>query len=124
MTRKVAVLDFTADERDGCLRIDVTGQYESGAFSQLVDLVAQQSERHQCDRVLLDLRALQGSIPDMDRFAAGVYASQVWKTSLRAAIILRREEIDRFFANTAVNRGVQTLVVATLVEAKSWLGVS
>ena len=124
MTRLRAVLDFSAEKRDGYLHIDVTGEYQSGAFSQLGDLVAQQSEQHGCDRLLLDLRALQGSIPDMDRFAAGVYASQVWKTSLRAAIVLRREEIDRFFANTAVNRGVQTLVVATLEEAKSWLGVS
>ena len=59
----------------------------------------------------------------MDRFAASVYAAQIWQKSLRAAIVLRRNEIERFFEHTAINHGVQTLVVSTVAEGKSWLGV-
>lgn len=108
---------------DSHLVLAVSGDYASESLSELGDLVAEASETHSCDRVVLDLRQLQGLVPNMDRFAAGVYASQIWTRSLHVAIVMQPEQIKKFFENTAYNRGVQTLVVSTMEEARAWLGV-
>ena len=116
-------LTTTVQLRDQYIHIVVAGYYVAGSYLQLGDVVAQESERHQCNKVVLDLSNVTGTISNMDRFAAGVYASQIWKASLRTAVVVRPEEIDSFFENTAYNRGVQTVVVTTVGEANSWLGV-
>ncbi len=106
------------------IEVEIAGEYAAGAQRELADLVASLSEQHRCKKFLVDLRAMQGIIPNMSQFAAGLYSAQIWKKSLRTAVVLPRSAINKFFENTAYNRGVQTLVVATLEEARSWLGVS
>lgn len=105
------------------LVVEASGEYASGSYLELGDVVARASEQHQLDKVLLDLRLMSGVIANMDRFAAGVHAAQVWERSLRTAIVLPPEAIQKFFESTAYNSGVRTLVVSTLEEGKAWLGV-
>jgi hypothetical protein len=120
-----AALTLTSDltQRDNYLVLRVAGDYSAGALTALGDMVAKATEEHDCTNVMVDMREVQGLISNMDRFVAGVYAAQLWPRPLHVAVVLQSAAMDSFFQNTAYNRGVQTLVVASEDEAKAWLGV-
>jgi hypothetical protein len=105
----------------GYLSIKVDGDYSLSTGQAIIDRVLAESLKNKQDKILLDLRDLNGSIPGLDRYELGEYASSRWKQPLRVAIIGKAEEINKFFENVAVNRFVRTFVVTDFHAALDWL---
>jgi hypothetical protein len=75
---------------------------------------AEQAER---DRVLMDLRGVEGQPKEMDRFYAGQRVAQVFGFRIKVAVVARREVINKFGENTAVNEGARLNVVSSEPDA-------
>ena len=90
---------------------------------EIIDFITAESKKSKYDQLMIDFRKLRGSIPNMDRYKLGCYTAERLDTSLRIAIIYRKEEINQFFEMVALNRGIQIRVVSELRQAKTWLAI-
>lgn len=104
------------------LLVRVVGVYRSGAPSiPSPDEVAAQARVYGRWRVLIDLTALDGNIPSIDRFTLGETAGRVWRRKLKVAIAARPGTVTRFFENVAVNAGANVQVFEDYAAALEWL---
>ena len=117
--------EFVVTRNAGYLLIKVTCDYSLPTGQAIIDRVLAESQKYKENNILLDMREVNGSIPGLDRYELGEFASIRWKQPLRVAIIGKAEEINKFFENVAVNRFVRTFVVPDLHTAVEWLnGIS
>lgn len=108
-------------QRTGYRFVKATGNYSTAEGQTLADRIHADWLETNCMNYLLDISEVIGNIPKMDRFHLAEYISGLWEHSIRVAVVYRAEEIDKFFENAAVNRGVQVIVVPDVQTAVKWL---
>ena len=114
-------LNVCVTQESGYLSLKVTGAYSLADFQALAKRVMVEASKTNRRTILVDIAAVSGNIPAMDRFVLGEYVASLWHPALRVAIVYRAKEIDKFFETVAVNRATQTLVVPDLQTAREWL---
>lgn len=103
------------------LVVEVSGELSLESGRELIDLVESESKKRGCDLFLVDM--LQTGPPEkgMDRYDIGVYAAEKFHPGLKVAVVYRQELINKFFENTAANRGAAVTVVGSRKEALEYL---
>ena len=86
-----------------------------------MDLVKREADARQRDRVLTDLRQVEGRAPDLDRFYVGERVAAVVGKKIMLAVIAHAEEITHFAERVASNRGALISVVSPEPVALAWL---
>jgi hypothetical protein len=99
----------------------VSGVWVLEHVFELIDTVAAETMRRQRNRVLVDIRAVSGTPTDMDRYRWAVRASEVIGGRIRAAVLGRTNQLNKFGENTAVNRGGDVLIETDPQAAMDWL---
>ncbi|MEN9936558.1 MAG: hypothetical protein RLZZ387_3137 [Chloroflexota bacterium] len=115
-------VDLRYEDDGAILVVRAVGSYggRAGADAAIVAIAEHARARgRQC--VLVDMRQMSGSIPQLDRFLVGKRAGQVWGRRLKVAFIARAEDISHFFENVAVNEGAVVRVFGEEEEARRWL---
>jgi hypothetical protein len=103
------------------VRFDVSGAWNLTDIFALIDRVRQEADAAGLAAVLVDLSAVPGPIPQMERFFAGERVAAVLRHRIRLAVVARAEYIDKFGENTAVNRGARMAVMLSEEHARAWL---
>ena len=104
------------------LAVRVTGAYRAGNMNaSRVEEIALQARTFQRWRVLIDLTAMQGSMPNTDRFLLGEAAGRFWGRRLKVAVAARPGTVNRFFENVAVNSGANVRAFEDIQPAIDWL---
>ena len=103
------------------VHFDVAGPWNLADIFGLIDRVREEADAAGLDAVLVDLSAVPGPIPQMERFFAGVRVAEVLKHRIRLAVVVRAEYINKFGENTAVNRGARMAVLSSEEHALAWL---
>lgn len=80
-------------------------------------------EQHQLTKLLADARTLDINIPVLDRFKLGVEMADTLGNTIKFAILVPAEIIDKMGENAAVNRGGRVFVTSSLEQALKWLDV-
>ena len=111
----------TLEERDGYLRFTVSGLYNFEDFKVLVTAFRDESILAKVGKALLDVRQLQGSVPNIDRYNLGQLFAKTWAEVLKMGIIGRPDHEDPLFENTAVNRYAQVMVNDDERTVLDWL---
>lgn len=105
----------------GYLLFTCQGAGTLASFRVLVDRISVEVAARGRRRVLADVRSMSGALPDMDRFEIGVYAAEKLTGVERFAVLASVEHrINRFFEDTARNRGLQVRVFLDEAEALAW----
>jgi hypothetical protein len=112
-------LDFR--EEGDILHCAVSGPYSLADFLRLADRVLERRRGRGLRRVLVDITAVTGEIPSLDRYRLGIYVAEQPARAQRLAVVARRELINWMFENVASNRGLPTCVTADPRFAESWL---
>jgi hypothetical protein len=112
-------LDFR--EEGDILHCAVSGPYSLADFLRLADRVQDRRRARGLRRVLVDITAVTGEIPSLDRYRLGIYVAEQPTRAQRLAVVARRELINWMFENVASNRGLPTCVTADPRFAESWL---
>jgi hypothetical protein len=106
----------------GHLAVRVSGSYSLPAIRGLIEAVGAEVERGGYAHALIDITALQGDQPDMDRFEMGVHAAEHLASLDRLAVLVNQAlRVNHFFEDVARNRGLQVLVTKDPGEALAWL---
>jgi hypothetical protein len=103
------------------LKLTVHGAWDLFDTLRMIETVRAEGEAAGRDRVLVDLRALEGALSDADRLWAGKQAALALGPGLRLALLDHAERINQIAEHAAVQRGAQLCVCASEGDALAWL---
>ena len=114
-------LQLSFQEEPGFLSCAVQGAYSLADFLRLADAVFAECRKRGTPRAVVDITAVTGDIPQIDRYRLGIYCAEKREKLNRLAVVARREIINWMFENVATNRGLTTCVTADPTYAANWL---
>jgi len=114
------ILSIDIQEESGYLACTITGKWVTDELKHYIDTMSAELTKRGCKRLLADMSMVIGPPPEMDRFDIGKYIASVLR-GIRIAIVYRKVYVDKFFENTAVNRGALVKVFPEKQTALEWL---
>ena len=111
-------IDFQSES--DYLACTVTGKWITDELKAFIDTVPAEIKNYRCSRVLADLSLVSGPPPEMDRFDLGEYIASVLR-NVKIAIVYQKVFKNKFFENTAINRGAWLKVFPDKSAAIHWL---
>jgi hypothetical protein len=114
-------LQLSFRDEPGFLACIVQGAYSLADFLRLADSLFAECRKRDVRRAFVDITAVTGDIPQIDRYRLGIYCAEKRAQLNRLAVLARREIINWMFENVATNRGLTTCVTADASYAANWL---
>ena len=114
-------LTIEIEEADLYLVAYVSGSLTLKSGKDLIDVIAHESKRRGYDLFLVDMLQTGPPQKEIDRYYLGEYAALTLHDGLKLAVVYPEKFINKFFENTAVNRGVEVTVVGNREKALEWL---
>jgi hypothetical protein len=117
-TRNVTI---TLETRPDYMAFTVVGAYDFADFKLMVTGCRDACVRTGAAKALIDISAVTGDMPQIDRYNLGQLFAEVWGSKMRAGVVAPRDQINRLFENTAVNRYAQVMVHGDPQPVLEWL---
>lgn len=114
---------FTCQNKGDYLLVEISGPYSLEMLMSAVHEVADQCRKESLNKVLIDLRNMDGDPSILDRYQIGVEIASIWGPRYKVAVIARTEIVNKMTENTAVNRGAKFMVTPDANRALEWLGI-
>ena len=105
----------------GFVRITVTGQVSVARLQKLGARIIGESMARKLPRVMVDISAVTGDIPTVDKFEIGIKAARDLAGNIRLAILADKRTADPFFETVTRNRGADVLIFFDAAAAAAWL---
>ena len=113
-------LQIDIQEEEGYLSVNVSGSLSLKNLKELVDRVLAESKKRSHDLFLVDMLRTGPPENEMDRFDIGNYVASELR-GVKIAVVYPQKYTNKFFENTAVNRGAHLLVFSEKERAVEWL---
>ena len=111
----------TCQNKGDYLFVEVNEAYSLDILMSTIHDVAEHCRKENLNKVLIDLRKMEGSPNIFDRYRIGIEIARVWGAKIKVAVIARSGVINRMTENTAVNRGEKLIAVFDEETALTWL---
>lgn len=121
LTEGFVQLRIEVEECPGYLWFRFLGTYHFGDFQRAMVEVRRCCEEKSVGKALADITALQGEIPDFDRYDLGVRFAEVFGPVIKVAGLTPQKKSNRFMENTAVNRQARLQAFSDRQQALDWL---
>ena len=115
---------ITYTNQGNYLLIEVNEAYSFMLAKKLVHQIVAYGKKENLNKILLDLRNMDGDFKIMDRYEIGVEVAKVWGKDVQVASLAKESEINFLVENVAVNRGAKLRVFSILEPALEWLNVT
>jgi hypothetical protein len=112
---------FEHEIRGRFLWVVARGTWHLEDVFAMIETIRRETEWNRLGAAFADLRAMDGPIPDLDRFFAGERVAIVLGARVRLAVVARAEMINKLGEDTAVNRGARILVTPDEAQALAFL---
>lgn len=112
---------FTFYRKEGYLSFVVKGKYIFNELNDLIEVVRNKSDEFSCPKILFDFTAVEGLMPDLDKYKIGIKVAGEITGRIRMAIIDRPENINKFGETVSLNRGANVRVFNNNPLALQWL---
>ena len=109
------------EQNNEYLLFKFTGMYSLTEAEELVKKMHGQCLERKFDKLLADITEIEGVIPNMDRFSIGESIAEVFKHNFKSALLAKKDLINYFTENVAVNRGARFKIFSDEAEAIAWL---
>ncbi|MFC5497335.1 STAS/SEC14 domain-containing protein [Caenimonas terrae] len=113
--------EVTVDRHPDYVRYNVAGPTSLREFAELTLLVAGDVDRYEDDRVLIDLRRVEGRLTRQEQTLIGELGAGKLQLLFKLASIVPPGEITRNTEQAAVAVGLQMRVFDAEPEALAWL---
>lgn len=121
MKESMPGIQATYQDRGEYLFASIRGQWTETSARRVIEEIKSEADKYNQSRVLVDLMDILPPDLPYTRFTTGIYAAQVWGSSLKVATVTRQEFITRFAENAAVNRGAKLRGFTDEKQALQWL---
>ena len=105
------------------LFVEVSEPFSLNQLITTIHEVADHCQTENLNKVLVDLRSMEGNPNIFERFQLELEISKTWGSKLKVAYVAKPGIINRVMENTAVNRGARVLGTPDMAEAFKWLEV-
>ena len=113
--------DVTSTAHADYVEVNASGDCSLPQIIEFIDVVNDIAAKADRDRVLIDIRDVDGMPSEADLFFAGQRIAEVFGSRLKAVVVNRPERITRLGELTAVNRGARFFATGSETEALDWL---
>jgi len=113
----------TCQNKGNYLFVEVSEPYSLKLLISTIHEVADHCQKENLNKVLVDLRKMEGSPNVFDRYEVGIEIVKVWGSRIKAAVVAKPGVVNRMTENTAVNRGAKLLATSEMEDALKWLEV-
>ena len=107
-------------EGSGYFVCTIAGKWNTDELTDFMDTVSSEVAQRKYKCILADMSRVVGPPLEMDRFHVGRYFASVFR-GVKTAIIYRKVYSNRFFEDTAFNRGAWVKVFSDRPSALKWL---
>jgi hypothetical protein len=114
-------LSVSSEIRERYLKLTVTGEWELLEILKFIETARAACQSAQRNKVLIDLRGVEGERPNEDRLWVGKQTALALGRDMRIAVVEQADRINKLAENTAVSRGAHLFVAPTEQEAIAWL---
>jgi hypothetical protein len=116
-------LILEAEEAEGYAHFRILGEYHAPDMEAMIPAMAGELSRMGLDRAYVDISAMTGDLPDLDRFTLAEAFVMHWGTHRRAAVRTdsTRQRVNKLFETVAINRYGQVRVGDRPEELLAWL---
>lgn len=104
--------------------VEVNEPYSVEMIASAIHEVTAYCKEHNLNKALVDMRNMPGAPSILERHRFGIELAKEWGSRIKAALILRPEDLSHMTENTAVNRGANLLSTSDAAHAMKWLGVT
>ncbi|HXD09111.1 MAG TPA: hypothetical protein VN653_03520 [Anaerolineales bacterium] len=105
------------------LFVEINEPYSLKLLISNIHAVADHCRKENLNKVLVDIRKMEGNPSIFDRFQLGLEIVKAWGTRITVAVVAKPSLINRTAENTAVNRGAKVKAFSEMKDAMEWLGV-
>jgi len=105
------------------LLIEVNELRSLDLFLSSIYEVADQCRKENLNKVLIDIRKMEGNPNIFDRYRVGIEIAKAWGAKIKVAVIARPGMVNRMAENTAVNRGAKLMATFDVETALNWLEI-
>jgi hypothetical protein len=113
-------LSIHNQEQHGYLDCTITGKWITDELKNFIDAISAELPKVGHGHILCDMSLVSGPPPEMDRFYLGEYIASVFP-GIKIAVVYRKVYRNKFFEDTAVNRGAWIEVFPDKQTALQWL---
>ena len=113
----------TCQNKGDYLFIEVSEPCSLDLLISTIHDVSAHCRKENLNKVLVDLRKMEGNPNIFDRYRLGIEIARVWGAKIKVAIIARPGMINRMTENTAVNRGAKLMAAFDEEAALTWLEI-
>ncbi|HQZ97050.1 MAG TPA: hypothetical protein PLP21_12085 [Pyrinomonadaceae bacterium] len=103
------------------VRVTATGEYAfedlPGFISELRNIALANAQ----SKLLIDCRQLDIDMTEAERFAGGQRVAEIFRSKIKAALVMPPGQVTKLGELAAVNRGARFLVTTSESEALKWL---
>lgn len=103
------------------VRWRVSGPNSLGNFVTLIDAVAAETRRRGDSKVMVDLRAVEGTLKFTDQLSVGELVALRLAHLAKLASVVPPEQVTRNSERVALRKGVQLRVFSQEEDAAAWL---
>lgn len=93
-------------------------------FIESVHEIAEYSKKEKTNKVLVDIRNVEGNPSIFERYLIGLEISKVWSKNIQAATVAKQEVSNAMAENVAVNRGANFRAFTNIELAFEWLNIT
>jgi hypothetical protein len=113
----------TYQNKGDYLFVEVSESYSLNLFMTIIHEVADHCQKEKLNKVLIDLRKMEGKPSLFDRYQTGVEIAKVWSWKIEAAIVTKSDVINHMTENAAINRGAKLFGTTDPEAALKWLEI-
>jgi predicted N-formylglutamate amidohydrolase len=113
----------TFQNKGAYLLVEINEPYSVEMISSAIHEVTAYCREQNLNKALVDMRNMPGSPSILDRHLHGIEVAKEWGSRIKAALILRPENLSHMTENTAINRGANLLSTSDVAHALEWLGI-
>lgn len=103
------------------VRVTTTGEYAFEDLPVFITELKTIAVANARNKVLIDCRTLDIDITEAERFAGGQKIAEVFRSTIKAALVMPEGKVTKLGELAAVNRGARFLVTTSEEEALKWL---
>jgi hypothetical protein len=123
LTRKLERFGMSAEfiRHAEFLEAKVSGEYSPAGYLALVELLFAESKAGDISKIFVNLIDVTGQYSELGRFQVGQKVAELFKPPCRIAALDRKERINKFTEDVAINRGAFVFVTHDSKSALDWL---
>lgn len=103
------------------LLVELSGEFSLNLIMDVIHKIVEKGKNENINKVLVDIRTLEGNPSILDRYKIGLEISKVWGKKIQVASIGKKNLNNYVAENVAVNRGAKFRVFTEIESALEWL---